>query len=168
MFMRSIVLIAHDIRSCHNVGSLLRTADGFGVDTVYLTGYTPYPSLGDNDSRLPHISKKQDRQIAKTALGAEKSQTWRQAESLDEILSQLKQQGFKLAALEQASNAVSLVSYRAPDKIALLLGREVEGINARYLKQMDKILELPMLGKKESLNVVIAAAVALFQLRHGS
>ncbi len=166
--MRSIVLIAHDIRSCHNVGSLLRTADGFGVEHVYLTGYTPYPPLPNGDTRLPHLASKIGRQIHKTALGAEASIAWTQQDDIVPLLDQLKAEGYVLAALEQDDDSISLPDFHAPTKIALLLGREVEGIEQELLKQVDVTLEIPMFGAKESFNVVQAAAAALYQLRFAS
>lgn len=166
--MRSIVLLAHDIRSCHNVGSLLRTADGFGVEHVYLTGYTPYPPLPSGDPRLPHLAAKIGRQINKTALGAESSISWTQQDDILPLLAKLKTAGYVLAALEQDEGSISLPEYHAPTKVALLLGREVEGIEQELLKQVDVTLEIPMFGTKESFNVVQAAAAALYQLRFAS
>lgn len=162
--MRSIVLIVHDIRSCHNVGSLLRTAEGLGVTTVYLTGYTPYP-IAPGDKRLPHIATKLTGQISKTALGAEESQSWVQSDIVEPIIEQLKSQGYALAALEQSDTATPLNGFVPPDKIALLLGREVEGIDPELLKLVDTHLEISMFGTKESFNVVQAAAMALYHLR---
>lgn len=162
--MREIVLIVHDVRSCHNVGSLLRTADGLGVSTVYFSGYTPYPSA-PNDSRLPHIQQKLSRQIHKTALGAEDSVKWEYSTDIGELITSLKAHGYTIAALEQADISITLHEYMAPDKVALLIGREVEGISEELLAICDDILEISMLGKKESFNVVQAAAMALYQLR---
>lgn len=159
--MRQLVLIAHDIRSCHNVGSLLRTAEGLGIHRVYLTGYTPYP-LQSNDTRLPHIAQKMQKQIAKTALGAEEMVDWRHHESVARVIDSLKQEGFSVVGLEQSPNAVPLPEYSPPKKTALLLGREVEGIAPDVLRLCDQITEIPMVGKKESFNVVQAAAMALF------
>ena len=159
--MRSIILIAHNLRSCHNVGSLLRTAEGLGVAEVLFTGYTPYP-LADGDTRLPHVAAKLHRQISKTALGAETSQTWRHAESIDEVLQDLRQLGYIVAAVEQAGNSQPLPNYQPPDKLALLVGREVEGVEPEVLAIMDTVLEIPMFGRKESFNVVQAAAMALY------
>lgn len=158
------MLVVHDIRSCHNVGSLLRTAEGLGVDKVYFSGYTPYP-LTPKDERLPHISTKLTAQIHKTALGAEKTQSWERVSSIDELIKQLKHDGYTLAALEQTSNSVPLHTYHSTDKIALVLGREVEGLAPEILAKVDVTLEIPMHGAKESFNVVQAAAMALFQLR---
>lgn len=162
--MRDVVLIIHDVRSCHNVGSLLRTAEGLGVSMVYFTGYTPYPQSA-NDDRLPHISRKLADQISKTALGAELTQAWEHVESVDDLLELLTRNGYQLVGLEQAKDSVQLHDYKAPDKTALLLGREVEGIDPALLAKLDTTLEIPMYGSKESFNVVQAAAMALYQLR---
>jgi 23S rRNA (guanosine2251-2'-O)-methyltransferase len=159
-----LVLIAHDIRSAHNVGALLRTAEGLGVRQVYLTGYTPYPQAAD-DQRLPHIRAKLHKQIQKTALGAEVSQAWTHQEDIHTVLGSLKKQGFTLAALEQTRVSTPLPSFKPTTDVALLIGREVEGIDPTLLSQMDLILEIPMAGKKESFNVVQAAAMALYQCR---
>jgi len=162
--MIQIVLIAHNLRSTHNVGSLLRTAEGLGVQEVILSGYTPYP-LKDGDDRLPHLAAKLDKQIAKTALGAEKSPFWRQTVDITEAIKDLKTRGFTIAALEQTDDSQALPTFKAPDKIALLVGREVEGIEKEILHICDIALEIPMFGQKESFNVVQAAAMALYQLR---
>lgn len=160
-----IYLIAHNIRSCHNVGSLLRTADAMAVDKVYLTGYTPYPKLPD-DKRLPHIADKMNRQISKTALGAEQSVDWEYAEDALEVLDKLRAQGVTIAALEQSPQALKLSEYEFSGKdISLVVGREVEGLEPDILEASDLHLEIPMLGQKESLNVSSAAAIALYQLR---
>lgn len=164
MRMRDIVLIAHDIRSCHNVGSLLRTAEGLGITTVYLTGYTPYPTK-QNDSRLPHIAEKLTKQISKTALGAENTIAWEQSDNIEPILAKLKTDGYVLTGLEQTKDSTLLHEYQPPVKVALLLGREVEGIDPEILKLLDKTLEIPMFGSKESFNVVQAAAMSLYHLR---
>lgn len=162
--MREIVLIAHNLRSCHNIGSLLRTAEGLGVSKVYLTGYTPYP-IAPNDSRMPHIANKLAKQINKTALGAEDMVPWEHQENLDAVLANLRSDGFTIAAIEQADNAIALPDYQPPQKIALLVGREVEGVEPEVLAQCDAILEIPMFGKKESFNVVQSAAMGLFHCR---
>lgn len=163
--MRDIVLILHDIRSCHNVGSLLRTADGFGVSHVYFSGYTPYPPLAADDPRLPHLAQKLGRQIAKTALGAERTVPWSVADSIESVLAQLRTNGYHLVGLEQATKAVALPDYRPTPKTALLVGREVEGIDPALLASLDTTVEIPMFGQKESFNVAQATAVALYQLQ---
>jgi len=162
--MRNIVIIAHDMRSTHNVGSLLRTAEGLGVSKVYLTGYTPYPKRED-DTRLPHVADKLDRAITKTALGAEKQIAWEYQEDIFTVLSRLKEDSFTICALEQTKDARDITGYTAPAKCAVLLGTEVTGIPEELLNQCDQALVIPMFGKKESFNVVQAAAMAMFFLR---
>ena len=162
---RELVVIAHDIRSTHNVGSLLRTCEGLGITHVYLTGYTPYPELPSGDTRLPHIAQKLGRQIHKTALGAELLVPWSHNPNISACLEQLQQDGYQLVALEQTASSIPLVSYKAPRKVALLLGREVEGIEPAILAKCDDTVEIPMYGRKESFNVVQAAAMALYALR---
>jgi tRNA G18 (ribose-2'-O)-methylase SpoU len=161
LIMRSVILIAHNIRSCHNVGSLLRTAEGLGVHKVFLTGYTPYPKY-DGDTRLPHLANKIHKQIAKTALGAEETQAWVHVEDINWLVQKLHEEGCTVAAVEQAPDSVPLTTYDAPHQIALLVGREVEGVEPEVLKLMDVILEIPMFGKKESFNVAQAAAMGLY------
>jgi tRNA G18 (ribose-2'-O)-methylase SpoU len=161
---REIIVIAHDIRSSHNVGSLLRTAEGLGVQHVYFTGYTPYPA-GPDDTRLPHITAKLDGQIHKTALDAEKLVPWSHVEDIFSLLKQLQSDGYTIAALEQSRASTLLPDFQPPNKLALLLGREVEGIEPELLKACDITLEIPMFGRKESFNVVQAAAMCLYHCR---
>jgi len=162
--MREIVLIVHDVRSTHNVGSLLRTAEGLGVDHVYFTGYTPYPPTKP-DTRLPHLAQKLGRQISKTALGAEHNLPWSHADDLPTLFDSLRGEGFRLIALEQDKQSTPLTTYNPGDKVALLIGREVEGIDPALLKHVDDIVEIPMFGQKESFNVAQATAIALYHLR---
>lgn len=162
--MRSLVVIAHDIRSTHNVGSLLRTAEGLGIEKVYLTGYTPYPLCKD-DGRLPYIAAKLDAAIHKTALGAEAMVRWEQNDNVLAVIAQLKSDGYTICALEQTPDAVKLPDYKAPEKCALLLGSEVTGVAKEFLDLVDTKIVIPMFGTKESFNVVQAAAMALYQLR---
>lgn len=162
--MRDILLIAHDIRSCHNVGSLLRTAEGLGVANVFLTGYTPYPSM-PNDPRLPHLAQKITKQISKTALGAEETQTFERHESINEVITNLKSQGYVVVALEQTAHSQKLPDFKPSDKLVILLGREVEGIAPEVIALCDTAVEIPMFGQKESFNVVQAAAMALYHCR---
>lgn len=161
---KSVVVIAHNIRSTHNVGSFFRTCDGFGVSALYLTGYTPYPQLS-YDTRLPHISAKLTTQIHKTALGAEAIVPFKYAEDPQTVLAALKSEGYTLLALEQASDSIPLPSYvQVPDKCAILLGEEVHGITPELLKLTDHTLEIPMYGTKESFNVSVSLGVVLYQL----
>lgn len=162
--MSEIVVIAHDIRSTHNIGSLLRTAEGLGISHVYISGHSPYPSEV-NDSRLPHIHQKLTRQIHKTALGAESSQVWSHTDNIETLLKELKTEGYALVGLEQDPKAVKLPDYKPPEKVAVLLGREVEGLEQDLIKECDQLVEIPMFGQKESFNVVQAAAMMLYHCR---
>lgn len=146
------------------MGSLLRTAEGLGVQKVYLTGYTPYP-LTKNETRLPHIAAKITKDIQKTALGAEHLQPWEYVPDAEVLITALKKDGFAVYALEQTKNAVELPHFQPSDKCALILGNEVTGVQDEILATCDTHLIIPMYGQKESFNVVQAAAMALFQLR---
>ncbi|MEK7599952.1 MAG: TrmH family RNA methyltransferase [Patescibacteria group bacterium] len=162
--MKHLILIAHNLRSAHNVGSLLRTAEGLGVDKVYLTGYTPYP-LHSKDERLPHLATKIDKQISKTALGAETSQSWQHINEIDGLIKELKQDDYLVTALEQTPNSIKLTDFKSRGKVALIVGREVEGVEPEVLAACDNIVEIPMFGSKESFNVAQAAAMSLYHLR---
>lgn len=162
--MRHIVVIAHNLRSTYNVGALLRTAEGLGVAMVYLTGYSPYPAAPD-DQRLPHEAQKITRAIHKTALGAEDTQLWQYEPSVETVLAALKQDNYHLCAVEQTDASTPLPDYRPTSKTALLVGREVEGIEPSVIAQCDQTLEIPMFGAKESYNVTQAAAMALYHCR---
>lgn len=162
--MREIIVIAHDIRSTHNVGSLLRTAEGLGVSEVIFSGYTPYPAT-KNDDRLPHLARKIDAQITKTALGAETLVAWSCSPDIFTTIADLKLRGFIVIALEQSEDSISLPEFVPPEKLAILIGREVEGIAPELVKLCDHTVEIPMFGQKESFNVVQAAAMILYHAR---
>ncbi len=164
---RKVVLIAHDIRSTHNIGSLLRTAECLGVERVYISGYSPYPSV-PNDERLPHIHQKLTAQIHKTALGAESLVPWERQPDLPALIRKLRSNGYTVVALELSPDSTDISSWIPPDKIAILLGREVEGVEDALLKLCDYAVEIPLFGQKESLNVVQAAAIALYQAQFAS
>lgn len=159
--MPEIVVIAHNIRSTHNVGAIFRTAEGFGITKIILSGYTPYPRL-KNDTRLPHISEKLTSQIHKTALGAEAIVPFEYQEMPD--IPHLKNEGYRIVGLEQAPTSILLPTYKSPEKVALLLGEEVHGIPDELLSLCDDIIEIPMTGQKESFNVSVATGIALYQL----
>ena len=159
--MPDIIVIAHNIRSTHNVGAIFRTAEGFGISKIILSGYTPYPRL-TKDSRLPHIAEKLTKQITKTALGAESIVPFEYLEQPP--LTELKAAGYRIVALEQAPNSIPMAEYSPSEKTVLLLGEEVEGITAELLAECEDIIEIPMVGKKESFNVSVATGIALYQL----
>lgn len=159
--MSEIIVVAHNIRSTHNVGAIFRTAEGLGVKKIILTGYTPYPIL-PSDTRLPHIANKLTAQIHKTALGAENSVPFEYRGDLD--IAELRSQGYRIVALEQAPRSIPLHAYRPAQNTALILGEEVHGIPEAILSQCDDIIEIAMKGNKESFNVSVAAGIALYQL----
>jgi tRNA G18 (ribose-2'-O)-methylase SpoU len=159
-----VTLILHNIRSIHNVGSILRSAEGFGVTNIVCSGYTPYPTL-DGDTRLPHIRDKITSGIHKTALGAETMLHISHFETLDEWLAQ---NTLPIVALEQAPDSVTPRQFQAPAKFALLLGEEVHGIEPQYLSACQAAIEIPMRGKKESFNVSVATGIVLYALIFGN
>lgn len=159
-----VVLIIHNVRSALNVGSMLRTADGLGVDKVYLTGYSPYPE-SSNDTRLPHIRRRTALQIHKTALGAEFFVAWQHQDDIRQCLADLRASGFIITALEQTADAQSLDEFQSESNIALLVGNEIDGLDQSLLKLVDSKLHIPMKGRKESFNVAVAAAIALYILK---
>lgn len=152
-------VIAHNIRSAYNVGAILRTADGLGIDKLFLTGYTPAPF----DGKSTFLTKAQ-KMIAKTALGAEKSVIWQKSVYVGSLLKKLQKQGFKIVALEQAANSIKIGDYQIEGKIVLILGNEPKGIEKKLLKHCQTVLEIPMRGKKNSFNVSIAFAIAGYDI----
>lgn len=159
-------LILNDIRSAHNVGSILRTADACGVELVYACGYTPHPHA-PGDQRPPHVAASNHRALAKTALGAEATVPMRHVADILDAVHEARAQGFSISVIEQAETALNLYHYQPRGPLALVLGNEVTGVPPTVQAQADAILELPMLGRKESLNVAVAAAVAMYHLRFG-
>lgn len=147
-------VILHDIRSMHNVGSIFRTADGAGVAKIYLTGYTPAPI--DRFNRPV-------KEIAKVALGAEKTIPWEQRE-ITELITALKKDGVQIVAVEQDPRSVPYMVLKPKGHVALVFGSEVLGLPKALLKAADSIVEVPMYGQKESLNVSVAAGIVLYQL----
>ena len=152
--MRFIVIL-DNLRSAHNVGSIFRTADALGCEKIYLCGTTPTPSGASLSVTL------------KAALGAEKNIPWEYKKRISDPLKFLKKQNFQIIALEQDKNAIDIrrLKVKASGKIALVLGYEVKGVSKSVLKQCDKITEIPMFGKKESLNVAVAFGIAGYWIK---
>lgn len=159
--MTKITLVLHNIRSAHNVGAIFRTAEGFGVTNIILSGYTPAP-IFPGDRRLPHIAAKIDGQIHKTALGAEHLVPFEVFENFNEW--RTSSSAPILIGLEQAPGSVNLRDFVPPAEFALVLGEEVDGIHPDILSECDHTVEIPMAGQKESFNVSVAAGIALFAL----
>ena len=152
---KEIFVVAHNIRSLYNVGSIFRACDTFGVDKLYLTGYTGAP-IGNNANK-----------IAKVALGAQEFVPWEQTNSLTRLINKLRKDKVRIVALENNVNykITSLRNYKAKFPMVLILGEETKGHTKKILELVDDIIEIPMQGKKESLNVSVACGIALYGLR---
>jgi 23S rRNA (guanosine2251-2'-O)-methyltransferase len=158
-----IIVIAHNIRSIHNVGSIFRTCEGFGVKKIILSGYSPYPKI-TADTRLPHVYEKMTLALHKTALGAEQLVAFDYTDNLIKTIISLKQAGYRIVGLEQDQTSIMLKKYVAAARTVLLLGEEVEGITSELKAVCDDLIEIPMYGKKESFNVSVATGIALYAL----
>ncbi len=145
-----IILLAHNIRSLWNVGSLFRTSDAFQVEKIYLTGYTATPPR---------------REISKTAIGAEEYVAWEYEKDPKNIISVLKKDKWEVVGLEQAENSIGLFQFEPSDRTLLIIGHEVTGISEDLLQLCDKVVEIPMYGKKESINVAVATGIILNHMR---
>ncbi|MFA6177728.1 MAG: TrmH family RNA methyltransferase [Candidatus Paceibacterota bacterium] len=147
------IVILHNIRSVENVGAMFRTADAAGIDKIYLTGYTPTP--------LDRFGRKRG-DLAKSALGAEEFVSWEQKKNISPLLAKLKKEKYLIIGIEQNKNSIDYKKVKIKDKNAFLVGEEVAGISKVNLKKCDIIAEIPMRGKKESLNVSVALGITLF------
>ena len=150
---KEIILFLENVRSQHNVGSLFRTADAFGVTRIVLAGYTPTP--------VDRFGRKV-KDIEKTSLGATEMVPWEQASDAVGAVVTLKEAGYTILVLEQDIRSVSLASFCTPERFVLVLGNEVEGVSESLRTLADAIIEIPMLGAKESLNVSVAGGIALY------
>jgi len=153
--MHPLYVVLHNIRSTHNVGAILRTADGAGASKVYLCGCTPLPV--DRFGRKRH-------DIAKTALGAEDMIEWEHREDVLALIGELQKAGVRVVAIEQCGWSVRYNTLTLDQPTALVFGEEVHGLPDDVLKACDLVAEIPMHGKKESLNVSVAAGIALYSL----
>ena len=148
-------IILHNIRSVYNVGSAFRTADALGVEKIFLTGYTPTPLDRFGQPR---------KDLAKVALGAEKTLVWEYVKSPATLIERLKREGVQCIAVEQSPQSVDYKKAKVQYPVAFLFGNEVSGVSKSLLSRMDVIAEIPMSGKKESLNVSVSLGVALFRM----
>lgn len=151
---KEVAVLLHNVRSAHNVGSIFRTADAAGVSKVYLSGFTPLPT-----DRFGRAQK----EIAKTALGAEKFLSWEYQKTAAGIISKLRKAGWYIVAVEQDPRAVPYTKLRARNKTLYIFGNEVNGIPKSILDASDSVIEISMYGKKESLNVSVTAGIVLFR-----
>lgn len=147
------ILVLHNIRSVQNVGAMFRTADAAGIDRIYLTGYTPTP--------LDRFGKKRN-DFAKSALGAEEYVSWIYQRSLSSLLNKLKKNNYLIIGIEQDEASLDYRKIKLQDCNVFIMGSEVAGISKDILNKCDIIAEIPMRGRKESLNVSVACGVMLF------
>lgn len=151
--MSEISVILHDIRSSENVGSIFRTSDAAGISKIYLTGYTPAPV-----DRF----KRKNAKLSKASLGAEEYVAWESVSDIQALIQKLKTEGVTVVAVEQDEKSIPYTDWKSPKPTAFIFGNEVDGVPQDVLGSCDAILEIPMHGKKESLNVSVSAGVVLF------
>lgn len=146
-----IALILENVRSMHNVGSVFRTSDAFLVNKICLCGYTPRP---------PH------RDIQKTALGATDTVAWEGFENVETCIQALKNNGYKIYAVEQVHGSISLDNFilESKEPIALVFGNEAEGVHADTIKLCDGSIEIPQFGSKHSFNISVSAGIVLWEI----
>jgi len=144
-----LVVVLENVRSAYNVGSVFRTADAFLIEAIYLTGYTAKP---------PH------KEIRKRAFGDEATVRWKHFANAAGAIEELKQHGYKVLAIEQVANSISLEKTKVPDKTALIFGNEVSGIEQSTIALCDGSVEIPQLGMKHSLNIATAAGIVLWEV----
>ena len=144
-----VIAVLENVRSAYNVGSVFRTADAFLIEAIYITGYTARP---------PH------KEIKKTALGAEDTVDWKYFPNAVEAVNELKRIGYKIFAVEQVENSISLEKFNSEDKIAVIFGNEVTGVEQSTIALCDGTIEIPQLGMKHSLNIATAAGVVLWEM----
>jgi tRNA G18 (ribose-2'-O)-methylase SpoU len=146
-----IIAVLENVRSAYNVGSVFRTADAFLIEAIYICGYTAYP---------PH------KEIKKTALGADETVRWKHFKNISEAIDEIKKLDYKVYAVEQAVDSYKLqaISYEPDEKIAVIFGNEVTGVEQTTIEQCDGCIEIPQLGMKHSLNISVAAGIVLWEL----
>ena len=163
-----MIVVLHNIRSCYNVGAILRTCEGFGVSKVILSGYTPRVH---DVQLLPHLREKLDKEIHKTALGAEDLLDIYSSGDIITEIEKLHKQGWQIVGLENNISDVPLYTLNdiklknvIKDKVVLFLGEEVNGIDNSLYEIIDLFVEIPMKGQKESFNVSVATGIAIYGL----
>jgi 23S rRNA (guanosine2251-2'-O)-methyltransferase len=150
---KEIVVLLHNVRSAHNVGSIFRTAEGAGVSKIYLSGYTPQPI--DRFGRVQPA-------ITKTALGADKFLKWEYYRNPYAVIAKLREEGMHIVGVEQAAASIDYRKFKPKKSTLYIFGNEVRGVSPALLKKCDAVVEIPMHGKKESLNVAVTAGIILF------
>ena len=149
-----VIIVLENIRSAYNVGSVFRTADAFLIEAIYIIGYSAKP---------PH------KEIKKTALGAEETVSWKHFETSATAIDELRKDGYKVFSIEQAENSLNLqaINFKPEEKIAIIFGNEVTGVEQSTILLSDGCIEIPQLGMKHSLNIATAAGVVLWELVRG-
>jgi len=162
---KKVYILLPDIRSAYNVGSIFRSADCFGVENIYLSGTTPCPI-----DRFGRFNSGPQKEIAKTALGAEKDISWKYVDDINKLIIDLKKEGFVIVSIEQDKRSITVEDFliikkqNDIEKFLIIFGNEVEGINKNLLKKSDHIIEITMRGNKESLNVSVCAGLIMYIL----
>ncbi|HET6991105.1 MAG TPA: RNA methyltransferase [Bacteroidia bacterium] len=146
-----VIILLDDVRSMNNVGSVFRTADAFLLEAIYLCGFTPVP---------PH------REIQKTALGATETVRWKHFDSAHNAVAELKKDGWKIYALEQAEKSISLSDFipAEDEKLVLIFGNEVEGVQQELIQLCDGVIEIPQYGMKHSLNIAVSMGIVSWDI----
>lgn len=151
--LKAVFVILHNIRSSENVGSIFRTSDAAGVSKIYLTGYTPAP--------LDRFKRK-NAKLSKASLGAEEFVPWESVQDIHALIEKLKTENVMVVAVEQSPTSVPYIEPTWGGETTFIFGNEVGGVPQDVLKECDAVIEIPMLGKKESLNVSVSAGIVLF------
>lgn len=151
MPQKKVYALLHNIRSLHNVGSIFRTSDGAGVAKLYLTGYTGVPPRKD---------------ITKTALGADEFIPWEYYRDPIKLIKKLKEEGIQIVALERTKKSIDIQKFKPKHSTCLIVGNEIDGVESELLKLADEVVEIPMHGQKESLNVSVAFGIAMYFLNY--
>ncbi len=146
---KEIYVLAHNIRSLHNVGSIFRTCDGAGVGKLYLTGYTGVPPR---------------KEITKTALGADESAAWEFHKDPVSVVKMLKADGVQIVSLEKNKKSTDISQFKAKHPVCMIIGNEIDGVEDSLLKLSDAVVHIPMHGQKESLNVSVAFGIGIYHL----
>ena len=156
---RKLYIIAHNIRSAHNVGAIFRSCDGAGVQKIFLTGYSQRPAEEAKENK-----SKPEKMLEKTALGAQLSVEWEGADDLAALIVRLKKAGVQIVALEKTDSSLNIKKFKPVFPMALILGHEVDGVKDEILRMCDAVIDIPMRGKKESLNVSVATGIAIYEI----
>ena len=149
--MKKFIVICDSLRSLHNVGSVFRTGDGAGIDKIYLCGITGHPDV-----------PKAERKISKVALGAQDFIEWEYVKQSWRLVSKLKKEGYQIVSLEQTPQSINYTKFKPKFPLALIIGNEGKGVKKSLLKRSDKIIDIPMRGQKESLNVSVALGIVAY------